>query len=190
MTLPLSDIGSLLDPVKAEFFSETGFLLVHLDKINYGFYNHPVWYAGKVFQPKKELHITILSHDASLVLKHLENNPDDIYPIRDLIRSTDWAYRKENDFYYATRPPEKETLVQMVSVPHLPAFLRSLSKLVGHGFILPPTHVTLYTRETEMGISLATYEEFKNRVKARVLPEEVEAADGRHGSASTDQGLA
>ena len=68
-----------------------------------------------------------------------------------------------------------ETIIQIVEIPELHSFLRDLSKLTGHGFSVPPIHITLYARGTEKGIPIPDQQSFQQLVKAQILPEEVRA---------------
>lgn len=172
MSMMRSLDGDLHAPVSATLNTETGIILVHLDKIDYGYMDQAVRYLGKVFQPKSELHITIVSQDAEQILKYLNNHPQD-GSLQDLILSTDWSFRKLEQFYHVVEAPEVETLIQMVELPMLQAFFKDLSKLVGRGFELPPTHVTLYTRGTEKGISLPNQIVFKELAKTSMRPREL-----------------
>ncbi len=180
----------LKTPVSAAFDPETGSVVVNIDKIGYGYFDQPVRYQGKIFQPKGELHITIVSQDAEALKKHLAKAPEDQEEIDDLVLSTDWSYRKRTDLYYIAKDPDTESIIQMVDVPMLEAFLKDLSKLVGQGIVLPPTHVTLYVRGTEKGIGIPNEAVLKELVKAPVQPEDVQPADSPSQKPGADQGLA
>lgn len=182
-TNPHSPVSAFLDP-------RTGILLAHLDKVDYEFIDEPVRYQGKTFQPKDELHITFISQDAAAILKHLESHPENLDDIQDLILSGDFAFYKLGQFYYVEERPGVETIIQMVDVPGLRPFFKDLSKIVGQGFIVPPTHVTLYTRGTEKGISLSDQHTFHQLARAQILPGEVQRTRGTSARAGSDQGLA
>lgn len=188
MELFLPDPGNLHFPVTALFDAQTGSVLVHLDKTEYGYFDQPVRYQGKLFQPKSELHITIISEDAEIIRRHLKNHPEDIDEIDDAVFSSDWSFYKKNEFYYVEEEPDVETIIQMVEVPMLHYFLKDISGLAGHGFVVPPTHVTLYTRGTEEGIGLPNTTVFHERVKAPVVPGELHLDWGHSGEPAADQG--
>lgn len=177
--------GDNQQPVGAVFDPQTGYIVVNIDKIHYAYLDRPVRYRGIVFQPKQELHITIISQDAGMLLKRLENYPEDAAAIQDLVVSDSWEYRKLPEWYYVAEAPDKETIIQMVELPGLHAFLRELSKLVGQSMTIPPTHVTLYTRGTERGISIPDQAAFKDLVRASLQPEELMPID----DASTNPGV-
>lgn len=166
-----------LRAVNASFDPETGMVQVNLDKVTYGFVDQPVRYQDKLMQPKSELHITILSQDAPLLLKHLESHPDDLHEIQDLVTSASWTYLRQGDYYLVEEAPDMTTIIERVEVPELTQFLRDMSKLVGKGLTLPPTHVTLYTLGAEKGIPLASQAEFDEKVKRQIQPEEVTLLD-------------
>lgn len=185
-----SDEINLHTPVTTTFDQQTGLIKAHLDMVDYGFVNQPVRYLGKPFQPKQELHITIVSQDAGIILKHLENHPDDVDDVQDLILSTDWSFSMLDDFFYVQEKPGVETIIQMVDIAAIRSFFKDLSKLIGQGFILPPTHVTLYTRGTEEGISLPDQQSFQQKVKNQIQPGEVRLEQDRTLRPGPEQGLA
>lgn len=162
-----------LSPVSTSFDPRTGIVRAHLDKVDYGYVDQAVRYQGRVFQPKSELRITIISEDAGVLSKYLASHPDDIDDVQDLVLSADWRCNKLDEFYHVVDQPGVETIIQMVELPGLRQFFRDLSKLVGQGFLLPPMHVTLYTRGTQEGIQLPDQQSFQQRVRTRVLPWEV-----------------
>ncbi len=190
MTLLRSDETNMHSPVSASFDPQTGFLLAHIDKVDYSFVDEPVRYQGKTFQPKSELHITLINQDAGAVLKHLESHPDDLDDIQDLVLSADFSFYKLGQFFYVVERPGVEAIIQLVDVPGLRPFFKDLSKLVGQGFIVPPTHVTLYTRGTEKGISLPDQHTFQQLARGQVLPSEVQRLAEASPRAGADQGLA
>jgi len=190
MGLLRSDENNLHSPVSASYEMETGNILTHLDKVDYGFFDQPVRYQGKTFKPKAELHITLISQDSATILKHLESHPDDFYDIQDLVRSTDFSFYKLDQFYYVEEQPGVETIIQMVGIPRLSSFLKDLSSVVGKGFIVPPTHVTLYTRGTEKGISLPDQNTFQQLARRRIRPDEVQRPGASSSPSGADQGLA
>jgi hypothetical protein len=188
MGLLRSDETNTHSPVSASFDVQTGLILAHLDKVDYGFVDEPVRYQGKTFQPKSELHITLVSQDAGAILKHLESHPDDIDEIQDLVFLADFTFFKLGEFYHVEEQPGVEAIIQMVEIPGLRAFFKDLSKLVGQGFIVPPTHVTLYTRGTVKGISLPDQQAFQQFARAKIIPGEVQVAQQRT-SPGAEQGL-
>lgn len=173
--------SGLILPVNAVLYDTTGIVVVKIDKISYGYIDRPVQYQGITFQPKQELHITIVSEDAEHLLHYMKTHPDDHEPIEDLVEFTDWSYRKLEEYYHVVEKPGVEAIIQMVELPKLDVFFAELSRVTGHGFLLPPTHVTLYTLGTELGISLPSQSVFMERVKAPVRSEEIEPVEDSPG---------
>jgi hypothetical protein len=182
--------NKLYAPVSASFDTQTGLIHAHIDKVDYGFVDQPVRYHGKTFQPKNELHITLVNQDAGTILKHMESHPYDLNDIQDMVFSADFSFFRRAEFYYVEERPGVETIIQMVEVPRLRVFLMDLSKLIGRGLLLPHTHVTLYTRGTEIGISLPDQHTFQQLARIQILPAEVQLAKGSSNRSGIDQGLA
>lgn len=161
-------------PIRTILVPETGFIVAEINKIDYRYADHPVHFQGRTLYPKKELHITVASDEAASNLqKYIKRAPDNEDRIRDIVDQTDWVFQKRNEYYYVEQEPGVETIIQMVMLPSLKEFFRDLSAVVGKGFVLPPTHVTLYMNGTENGIGLPTREVFDRLVKAAVLPSEL-----------------
>lgn len=166
-------------PVNKDFNPETGNILVSVDKVDYEYDDRAVEYQGRVFTPKSELHITIVSmEDAEELRRFLEKTPDGTQSVWDILDETDFSFRKLDQFYHVVESPGVETIIQMVEIPMLETFFRSMSGLVGRGFLLPPTHITLYMRGTSIGIALPDQEVFRERAKAQILPGELQFQDG------------
>lgn len=163
-----------LHPVQdVSFEKDSGHLVAQLDKRAFGLEAEGVLYRGKHFQPKDELHITILSSGAAEKVKqHLERHPQDEDRIRRLINSAGWSYKKIGRFYHIQAEPGVESLIQMVELPGLEQFFHELRSIVGADLPLPPTHVTLYTRGDPHGIGLPTRPVFEQRVQAEVTPDD------------------
>lgn len=165
-------------PVSKDFNRETGYIVVSIDKVDYQYDNRGVVYQGRVFEPKSELHVTIISaEDAEELRQYLHKKPDGAQSVWDILDETDFSFRKVDEFYYVEESPGVETIIQMVEIPMLDTFFRSMSAMVGRGFVLPPTHVTLYVRGTDRGIALPDQEVFREKVKARIQPEDLQFRD-------------
>lgn len=167
----------LEQPKKVSFDHESAYLVVQLDKRAFDLPEGEVIYQGASFQPKDELHITILSREAAEKVKaHLERHPQDKDRLEHLIAETNWSYRKKDEYYYIQEEPGVETIIQMVALPGLQPFYQELSGLVGEELERPPAHVTLYMRGASKGIGLPTRAEFNRLVKSRVDPAELARA--------------
>lgn len=163
----------MLRPTNVVFIPETGFVVAEVSKIDFGYIDQEAHYQDRVFAPKSELHITIVSRDAAdRVLRQIQNQPGDDSRVQEVITSTDWSFRKLDSFHFAAED-DCETIIQMVEMPGLAGFFQDLAHITGGGYILPPTHITLYMRGTEIGIGLPTPSVFNALVKAQILPGEI-----------------
>ena len=181
MAALLADENHRHAPVRTTFNEQTGYVLLQVDGVDFGYPGMPVRYQGKIFQARQELHITVISKDAGIILKHLKRHPGDADDIQDLVLSTNWSFYKLNRFYLVQEEPEAETfiqpqaetIIQMVEIPALRLFLRDLSRLVGQGFVIPFTHITLYTRGTECEIPIPDQHGFQQLAKVQIQVWEV-----------------
>jgi hypothetical protein len=164
-------------PVKINFDHLTGSLHLEISKVDFGYFDHPVMYAGRIFQPKEEIHIMVLSSNAADALRqHLEQKPADLPVIREMINEAGWQYRKLSQLFHITESPDVETIIQMVDLPLVSSVFQQLSRVIGRGLILPLTHVTLYTLGTETGIPLPDQQVFDRLVQAEIQPGDLRSA--------------
>jgi hypothetical protein len=104
--------------------------------------------------------------------QYIQQHPENLSVLHGLIDSIRWSYRKLEAFYYI-QEGEEETIIEMVEMPELQSFFSELSRLIGQGLVLPPTHVTLYMRNSEKGIGLPTGEVFERLARAKIRPEDL-----------------
>jgi hypothetical protein len=157
----------------------TGYLVAQLEKESYGMpYLGAVQYRGKTFEPKPELHITLISREAAeRVQQYLAQHPPAEEQIRKLIEQADWSYQKWEEYFHVAESPDAETIIQMVDMPRLSDFFAGLENIIGAALELPPTHVTLYTYHTEKGIGLPTQAVFRELVQGPVRLQDLRPAD-------------
>lgn len=161
---------------------QTGYLAARVDSRNYGDYSQAVIYQGKVFQPKTELHVSIVSGSAAdRLCETAEMNPAIVELIRGWIRTVDWRFLPLDRFYAVQDEEENESIVQMVNMPGVAGFFQRLSDLLQQPLPLPPTHVTLFTCGDPQGIGLPDRETFDRLVKAEVLPEAIQVVIQNEG---------
>jgi hypothetical protein len=173
MWLPGIEGDHPITPVRTTFDTRSGLVRAQLDKVDYGYVDKPVRYQGRIYQPKSELHITVVGQDAEMLRKHLESHPRHADDIDDLVLSANWACNKLDEFYHVVQAPGVENIIQMVEMPGLRQFYRDLSRLVGQGFLVPPIHVTLYMLGADREIRLPNQQSFRDLVQTRIQPNEV-----------------
>ncbi len=161
----------LNNPKTVQFDEQTGFLMVKLDKDCFGFVDDDFVFKNETYQPKKELHITILSQGAAeQVHTTIDRIPARLRQIRELVQETDWSYRKFQRFYHVQDEQGNQSIIQMVAVPGLGQFLDDLKQITQEKIAEPPTHVTLYVHGDPDGISLPDGKTFDKRVTGEVSP--------------------
>lgn len=77
--------------------------------------------------------------------------------------------RFTGEFRFATQN-ERRTVIAMCEVSNLDEFYEIMNKKYGLKVELPPTHVTLYTLQPDMGIFLVDSEDINNLTKVIALP--------------------
>ncbi len=158
-------------PKGVDFDDQTGYLLVRLDKDKYGFVDDALNFKDQTYQPKKELHITILSQDAAdQVQKALNKMPARGRQISKLVQEADWSYRKFQRFYQVQDEQGNQSIIQMVEVGGLRQFFDHLNQIFETKLKPPPTHVTLYVHGDEEGIALPDQQTFDQRVVGEINP--------------------
>jgi hypothetical protein len=167
--------GDLIQPAQASFNPDSGYLFVELDLETFELARGGVWFEGRLFEAKDELHITILSREAAEAVRQLlEDEPEQEDQFRRLIEESNWEFRKLERLYHVQEDQQVETIIQMVEMPGLVDFFKQVKELVGKDLELPPTHVTLYMRGTDKGIGLPTQAEFERLVQNQVHTSELE----------------
>jgi hypothetical protein len=164
-----------LQPEEIFFDETTGYLILQLAGDSPVLRQGEVVYKDKTFQPKQELHITILSREAAESVKiHLEQHPDELESIQQLINNTDWSFRKRNQFFRVEENQDVESIVQLVQISELKAFFQKLSEQINTDLEPPPAHITLYTRGNSKGIGIPTNEDFKQLAREEINMGELE----------------
>ncbi len=122
------------------------------------------------FLPKEELHITVVGRDSATLLQRAGVTTDTLR--RHAARVT-WTIHPRNVFWLVEAPPKpgytekRRSIIQMVDVPNLEAFLDTLAESCGIRLPTPPAHMTWFTQNWSHGIGLDAEDEFRER---RVRP--------------------
>ncbi|MFA6272683.1 MAG: hypothetical protein WC693_06370 [Patescibacteria group bacterium] len=172
-------------------FTKSRTLLIPLRKEDFGLSEEKIRFRGKIFDPKKELHITVVGRKLGQALeKAIEANPGlNITLMHTVEEATwhkqDWTYKKKDEMYHVSKDREEvnpqgevkvihaESIILMVEAPGVDKFYKELSGLLGKYLEVPPVHVTLYTHGDTVGIGLSNQASFEEFVVGRVLPDEL-----------------
>ena len=175
-----------LTPSGAWYDEETGGVQVHLSKAIVGFLDASLAFRGKVFDPKDELHITILGKaPGRLVREAIERDPPVEGRIRQAIENANWAFRFQDKMYHVCKEKKvrhaqgdlntlhAESIIVMVEVVGLQGFYDRLGRITGVDLEPPPAHVTLYTYGDPLGIGLYSREDLQEFVTQEIAPSEL-----------------
>ncbi|GAB2517990.1 hypothetical protein [Lysobacter humi (ex Lee et al. 2017)] len=130
---------------------------------------------GRRFQPKDELHVTLVGRALGAELRRALGGRLEA-ATRPAFEALDWshAYTGERRLIEASctgddgRRGPVASIIELVELPALPFFHRWLGELLGRQVAVPPPHVTLYTHGRARGIGLATPRLLRARTR-RVL---------------------
>ena len=172
-------------------FTESLTLLIPLRKEDFGLSEAKIQFRDKIFDPKKEVHITVVSRKLGQELgEAIEVNPRLNIPLMQAVKEArwhkqDWSYRKKDEMYHLSRDSAQvnprgeievihaESIILMVEAPGVDKFYEELSGLLGKDIEVPPVHVTLYTHGDTVGIGLLTQAAFEAFATGRVFPDEL-----------------
>jgi hypothetical protein len=158
--------------IRPDFNRETGTLLLRLRKDEVGLGEQPVTYQGKHFQPKDEVHITVVGSALGEELREALDVAGRASTFANLVAATDWRYTLLDGWHHVVRRGDEpaESIIRMVEVPTLPIFYAQLEVLAGLSIPPRPAHITLYTWRDDGGIGIATWEEFAELVVGPINP--------------------
>ena len=146
-------------------FTAYNTLIIRVDKSEFGIKSKPIEYSGKAFMPKQEAHITVFGSDLGTHLQQqFTNNPLAEQHVRQAFESTDWCYTKTRDLRHLVREntdltgidKTEETLIMRVEMDGMTEYYTRLKTLglINKSHPVPPPHVTLYTRNCDLGIGV------------------------------------
>lgn len=181
-TVSLAEIG----------FTEEDTLLIPLHLQDFELAPKGIRYRDKAFEPKREVHITIVGRDLGRELEELYASDPVIHArLKRIVseapwRQAGWRYQKMRSMYHVAdykqvESPEGETeivhaesIILMVEAPGVGTFFGQLSEIVGRPLEVPPLHVTLYTRNYPHGIGIPNRGTFNKLVIKEVSSDELE----------------
>ena len=187
------EIGSLeererkiLAPESVSFDEGKNTLLLNLEKDSVDLSALEELAQKNGFEAKGDFHITILGFkNGGEVKKALKTLPEaerqsKLLQIKSLAESTDWKFILEPQRYHISKEyvipdpknkgaelrEQRESYIQMVSLPGMRIFYDQLNAILGTNLEAPPAHITLYTggsdkEKSKMGIGINTQDEFQ-----------------------------
>lgn len=137
-------------------------LVISIDRHEFGIGPEPVDYAGKLFLPKQEAHITIFgSALGSRLSQQFDHDSGLEQKVRQAFEYIDWCYEKTSDLRHLVRQQTddsdiEESIVMLIRMDGITVFYKRLMALglISADHPVPPAHVTLYTRNCDRGIGV------------------------------------
>ncbi len=140
-------------------------LIIRVDRHNFDIKPGPVNFSGKVFIPKQEAHITVFGSELGThLLGQFVASPETEHQLCQAFESTDWSYVQTGELRrlarvntdLADREIIEESIIMLIEMPGMAAFYSKLKTLglIRPDHPLPPPHVTLYTRNCDLGIGI------------------------------------
>jgi hypothetical protein len=140
-------------------------LTIRVDKNDFGIKSTSIEYSGRTFVPKQEAHITVFGSDLGTHLQQLfTDNPLVEQQVKQAFENTDWCYTKTDDLRHLVRQNSEhtgmdkteESIIMRLEMGGMAEFYTKLKQLglIHKDHPVPPPHVTLYTRNRDLGIGV------------------------------------
>ena len=140
-------------------------LIIRVDKNDFGIKSTSIEYSGRTFVPKQEAHITVFGSDLGTHLQQqFTDNPLVEQQVKQAFESTDWSYTKTHDLRHLVRENDElsgmdkkeESIIMRLEMGGMAEFYTNLKQLglIHKDHPVPPPHVTLYTRNCDLGIGV------------------------------------
>ena len=140
-------------------------LIIRVDKSDFGIKSTSIEYSGRTFVPKQEAHITVFGSDLGAHLQQLfTDNPLVEQQVKQAFENTDWCYTKTDDLRRLVRQNSEhtgidkteESIIMRLEMAGMAEFYTKLKQLglIHQDHPVPPPHVTLYTRNCDLGIGV------------------------------------
>jgi hypothetical protein len=175
------------------FNENAGVLQILLRKKDVGLSDESVEFRGRQFEPKEEVHITIIGRAlGQQVKKAIEENASVESQAKQAIAETDWTYEIKDRMYHVSKDKRienpdggskvihAESIIVIAEVAGIRDFYEKLSRIIQTNLEVPPTHVTLYTYGDPDGIGLDNHADFERFVTRKVLPGELNTLEASH----------
>ncbi len=139
-------------------WSDTNTLVLALDAAPH---RDPVVIAGRAFDPKSELHVTVVGRRQGAELRALFGDRLDA-ATRPAFEALDWRITRTGERRLIVRDGLRDdglrgevgSVIEPVELPALAHYYRWLGSLLGRQLPLPPPHITLYTHGRAGGIGI------------------------------------
>lgn len=140
-------------------------LIIRVDRCDFRINATPIEYSGRTFIPKQEAHITVFGSGLGTHLQQMFTDNSLVeQQVKQAFESTDWCYSKTHDLRHLVRENNEftevdkteESIIMRLEMDGMTEFYTKLKKLglIHKDHPVPPPHVTLYTRNCDLGIGV------------------------------------
>ena len=151
-------------------------LVISVDRHAFGIGPEPAHYAGKLFLPKQEAHITVLGSTlGSRLSRQFDHDSVIERKVRQAFEDIDWRYEKTSDLRHLARQRTiggdvEESIIMLVRMDGMTVFYQRLMALglIPAGHPVPPAHVTLYTHNCDSGIGVHSDAELAELTRGKI----------------------
>lgn len=139
-------------------------------------------FHGRRFEPKRELHVTLVGTALGRELRAVLGGRRDA-ATRPAFEALDWSLARTGEGALIERTGERgratrvATVIEFVELPAMAHFHRWLGGLLGRELPVPPPHVTLYTHGDARGIGIPTPRALRAMARARIEVSALRPAD-------------
>lgn len=144
----------------------------------------PVEVDGITFQPKRELHVTLIGRGLG---QALHTDPARRQAVREAFMRLDWSFSRTGQLL---RLEKRElpgsaggraigAIIERIEMPAMAQFYDAIAGLLERGLAIPPAHVTLYTAGTSQGIGVPDVATL-NRLTVHQIPAPTRPRDRPH----------
>lgn len=114
------------------------------------------------FDPKEEYHLTVIGFPIGKKIKEASQEVQD--KVKELIDNTNFTISLKPEKYKIKKTyktGERESIIQLASVPEINNFYKKLSEILGEELPEPFPHITLATKGDKMGIGVTSKADFE-----------------------------
>lgn len=152
----------------------------------------PIVLDGITFQPKQELHVTLIGRGLG---QSLHDQPERrgfrVQAVRKAFGKQDWHFTRtgqcqrleKRELAGRGRGRSIGSIVEHLDMPALPRFYDALAELLGRPLAIPPPHVTLYTFGRSQGIAVPDVTTLQRLAVREVTANELPAEAAEAGRA-------
>lgn len=148
-------------------FNEEGSVIIELSIDTFCLAKSSVVIADELFDPKDELHVTLIGTELGLMLQRkIKQGQVNEELLQQSFEATDWTFKQTGPLHMLSRTRgsvNQMSIILLIAMPGLQTFYHQLKQLgiIDAATPLPPAHITLYTQNCANGIGVANEEILK-----------------------------